>query len=225
MADDNAPVRSPVVAKRSYTGPAVALAVLSGSTVAVLAEPTNTSVYTKLDLDTCRHKPSTVEEVEGEWFCPGFGGIAVYALGEHAHIYLSYGRNAAKTLAARQTLRSFNSEGKTIEWRLAGAPRARAPRARASRARPFATIVRWGTAVYQPDESTYHGQVLVVTRLPPGGVCHVGYVDARANPDAEALAQKIADEHARAFKCGKDEPIRLGNAGPGFSGLDPATGD
>ncbi len=40
-------------------------------------------------------------------------------------------------------------------------------------------------------------------------MCHVGYVDARANPDANELARKIADEHARAFKCGKDKRIVL----------------
>jgi len=61
-------------------------------------------------------------------------------------------------------------------------------------------------------------QVLVVTRLGSGGVCHVGYVDARANPDANALAQKIADDNARKFKCDADKPIVLGNKGPGFSG-------
>jgi hypothetical protein len=61
------------------------------------------------------------------------------------------------------------------------------------------------------------GQVLVVTRLGPGGVCHVGYVDGRANTDANALAQKIADENARKFKCGVDKPSVMGNKGPGFS--------
>jgi hypothetical protein len=57
---------------------------------------------------------------------------------------------------------------------------------------------------------TSTGRVLVVTRLGPGGVCHVGYVDARANPDANALARKIADESARTFKCGKQKRIVLG---------------
>ena len=52
----------------------------------------------------------------------------------------------------------------------------------------------------------------------PGTVCRVGYVDARANPDANVLAQKIADEHARSFKCGSDKPVMPGQRGPGFSG-------
>jgi hypothetical protein len=56
--------------------------------------------------------------------------------------------------------------------------------------------------------------VLVVTRLgPPGETCHVGYVDALANPDANELARKIADEHARTFTCGKDKRIVLGKVG------------
>ena len=59
---------------------------------------------------------------------------------------------------------------------------------------------------------------LVVTRLAPGGVCHVGYVDARQNPNAMELARTIADRHARRFRCGRDKPIVLGAKGPGFSG-------
>ena len=46
---------------------------------------------------------------------------------------------------------------------------------------------------------------MVVTRLPPGAVCHVAYVDVRANPNPNELARKAADEIARDFKCGKDE--------------------
>jgi hypothetical protein len=60
--------------------------------------------------------------------------------------------------------------------------------------------------------------VLVVTRLGPGGVCHVGYVDGRANANANELAAQIADQHARIFRCGRDKPLILGDKGPGFSG-------
>jgi len=38
-------------------------------------------------------------------------------------------------------------------------------------------------------------------------------VDAVANPDANALARKIADENARTFKCGKDKRIVVGKVG------------
>ena len=84
-----------------------------------------------------------------------------------------------------------------------------------AKARPFATILRWNVMTGKDQEGAKgptkaSGQVLVVTRLDPGGVCHVGYVDARANPNATELARKIADEHARNFKCGQDKRVVLG---------------
>jgi len=52
-----------------------------------------------------------------------------------------------------------------------------------------------------------------VTRLPPGEVCHVAYGEAQANPNANELARKAADELARDFKCGKDEVKVIGDSG------------
>jgi len=43
-------------------------------------------------------------------------------------------------------------------------------------------------------------------------------VDGRQNANALDLARRIADQHARTFRCGKDKPIVLGEKGPGFSG-------
>jgi hypothetical protein len=53
----------------------------------------------------------------------------------------------------------------------------------------------------------------VVTRLPPGAVCHGAYVDVAANPDPNELARKAAFEIARDFKCGKDEVQFIGARG------------
>jgi hypothetical protein len=169
------------------------------------------SVYTKLDLDKCRHKAGTAEEDYGEWRCQGFGGIPVHVRAGDQRSYVSYGRNAAKEPAAKQTLASFNGEGKTIEWR--------AIRGSDGKLAAFATIMRWSTTVSGGD-STIRGQVLVVTRL-GSPVCHVGYVDGRANPDANNLAQALADQYARTFKCGADKPVTSGKTGPGFSGAMP----
>ncbi|WP_315831575.1 hypothetical protein [Bradyrhizobium prioriisuperbiae] len=56
-------------------------------------------------------------------------------------------------------------------------------------------------------------QMLVVTRLPPGAVCHVAYVDVKANPNANAVARKAADDMARSFDCARDKVTSAGEKG------------
>jgi len=166
------------------------------------------SSYTALDLEKCRDVQGETDEDYGMWSCKGYRGIPVYVMAGDQRSYMSYGRYAKTEPAAKQTLAAFNGEGKTIEWRL--------DRSASGATKPFATIVRWSTTV-SSDAEAVRGEVLIVTRLAPGPICHVGYVDARANADSDALARKIADEHARNFRCGTDEPVTLGNIGPGFS--------
>ncbi|MGE0562978.1 MAG: hypothetical protein AB7O50_00545 [Pseudolabrys sp.] len=186
---------------------AAALAVAATFVARPVAAEAIRSVYTALDLDKCRHRAGKAEEDYGTWTCRGYAGIRVHVAAGDQRTYISFGRNAEKEPAAEQTLAAFNSEGKVIEWRLAG---------EGENAKPFATIIRWSTTVGDQDPPV-RGQVLVITRLGPGGVCHVGYVDARVNPDANALAQKLADERARAFRCGTDKAMVEGKIGPGFS--------
>ena len=172
------------------------------------AAETITSSYTPLDLKACRHRQGRGEEDYGEWFCKG-RGIAVYLRGGDQRMTVSFGPRAGREPAASSTLAAPNSTGRTIEWREAvGADGKR---------KPFAAILRWNTTTMQQNDEPFRGAVLVVTRLPPGAVCHVGYVDARANPDANALAQQIADTHARNFRCGQDKPVIRGRQSPGFS--------
>ena len=166
--------------------------------------------YTPLDLDKCKHTKGREVEDYGSWRCTGYSGILVRVSAGDQRTYISFGPNAAKEIAAGETLASFNSEGKTIEWRIEKSANGK-PRA-------FATILRWNTTVTTDDDKQVRGQVLVVTRLGPGGVCHVGYVDGRANANANELAVKLADERARTFKCGKDKPAIVGEKGPAFSG-------
>jgi hypothetical protein len=52
-----------------------------------------------------------------------------------------------------------------------------------------------------------------VTRLPPGPVCHVAYIDGQANHNANELARQAADEFARDFKCGSDDVKVIGERG------------
>jgi hypothetical protein len=188
---------------------AVALAMLVVSPA--MAE-TIESATTPFNVNKCPHKAGSEPEDGGVWRCKGYGGIPVVVTEDDIRTYVSYGPRALREPAASETLGAANGEGTSIEWRIA--------RERDGKRRPFATIMRWTTRVIAPDpnDDDIHGEVLVVTRLGPGGVCHVGYVDGKQNPNADELAREIADRHARGFRCGKDKPIVLGEKGPGFSG-------
>ena len=167
-------------------------------------------VYTKFDAKTCKHARGRAVEDYGSWSCPGYEKLNVLLSAGDQRMFVTYGSGKQKDLAATQTFPGFNNvyQG-TVEWRIEKTD---------GKSHPFATILRWN--VVTPDDrekatgpikST--GRVLVVTRLGPGGVCHVGYVDAKANPDANELARKLADEYARTFNCGKDKRIVAGKAG------------
>jgi hypothetical protein len=194
---------------RMFAGTAVLAALLAPPAV---AEPIE-SVTTPFNIDKCAHTRGHDVEDYGAWRCTGYGGIPIVMTAGDIRVYVSYGANARREPAASQTLGAPNGEGSSIEWRIA--------RRADGKPKPFATIMRWTTAVVVDDpnvkDGIYHGEVLVVTRLGLGGVCHVGYVDGRQNPNADALAREISDRHARTFRCGKDKPIMLGDKGPGFS--------
>jgi hypothetical protein len=181
--------------------------------VTALATPagaqTIESAYTKIDLDKCKHTRGSAPEDYGSWLCAGHQGVPVYISGGDQRVFVSFGKNAKRELANRESLMSFNGEGRVVEWRIETLP--------GGKKRPFAAIMRWSTTVTDDTGAIHRGQVLVVTRLGPGGVCHVGYVDGRANKDANELARKVADERASAFKCGSDTPATTGETGPAYS--------
>ena len=163
------------------------------------------SVYTKFDADkTCKHSKGTEVEDYGSWRCRGYGGLIVRLSAGDQRMTVSFGTSAKKAqgeIAAGETFPGFNSvyEG-VVEWRVEKRPDGRLV--------PFATILRWNTrteADAKRDDGKSTGRTLVVTRLNPGGVCHVGYVDARTS-GANDAARKLADQKARSFKCGKDDP-------------------
>ncbi len=193
---------------RKPLGAVLVAVCLAAPGVTPAASQTVTRVYTQLDSDKCRHTKGRDVEDYGSWLCPGHDGIPVQLSAGDQRMQVSFGKNAARELAARETFPRFNSAYKgTIEWRIE-TPAGGKPRA-------FATILRWHVKL-EGDERDTTGRVLVVTRLGPGGVCHVGYVDARANPNANELAQQLADEKARGFKCGADKPVVAGKLMPGL---------
>ena len=165
------------------------------------------STYTSTAPKNCRPigKPS---ELDGSTTrsCPGKDGLLVLIAEDDLREIVSVGRNrkaAAEEPAAKVWFGPFNSSETTIEWR-------------AVDSKPFAIIQRWHIADNgDPDKQGRPNTkaMLVVTRLPPGPVCHVAYVDAIANPTANELARKAADDIARSFTCGKDEVKIIGTRG------------
>jgi hypothetical protein len=138
--------------------------------------------------------------------CPGKTGWQVLIAEDDLRETVSVGRNriwAEKEAAAQAWFSPFNSAGNTVEWRM-------------QNGRPFAIIQRW-----QLDDNADQDEsgrpkpkaMLVVTRLPPGPVCHVAYVDVAANPNANELARNDADEAARDFRCGQDAVRVVGASG------------
>lgn len=170
----------------------IRLAILLLALVPALPAFAQQSAYTPLVLGDCEAvAPDPDDPLEsGEWHCTGYEDIPVLVYEGDLRTMVSLGDSAADEVAASQTLPQFNSIGETLEWRL-GADR-----------RPYATILRYFPAK-EDGQST--GQVLVVMRYGgTGGVCHVAYVDAELNPNANELARQAADERASGFDCAGD---------------------
>ena len=142
--------------------------------------------------------------------CPGKAGLVVLLSEDDLRQTVSVGSTtaaAAKEPAAETWFAPFNSAANTVEWR-------------AMDDKPFAIIQRWMIADSEHPDKTgnpTNRPILVVTRLPPGPVCHVAYVDGQANRNANEVTRRAADEFARDFKCGKDEVRVVGEKGVAVS--------
>ncbi|MBR0831497.1 hypothetical protein JQ596_38925 [Bradyrhizobium manausense] len=164
------------------------------------------SSYTSTAPEHCRQigKPSDLDGSTTR-VCPGKAGLVVLIAEDDLREIVSVGKNratAAKEPAAGVWFGPFNSSEHTVEWRAADG-------------KPFAIIQRWHIADNSDPDKQGRPKtkaLLVVTRLPPG-VCHVAYVDAIANPNANELARKAADDFARGFDCGNDEVKITGASG------------
>jgi len=170
------------------------------------------SAYRDINLEKqCAYQSESAGAEHGGWRCAGYRGVAVEIGAQDERTHLSFGPTPWSEKAGQQTLGHPNKfDGGVIEWRLDGERRA------------FAAITLW--KAQRPSDKPfgpYTGAVLVVTRLGPGGVCHVGYVDARVNSRPDALAREVADRRARSFQCGKDRAIVAGKREPGFNFVTP----
>ena len=190
------------------TGIAVVALFFTGSgPVSSATAQTIGSIYTSTAPKDCRVS-SAGNGVDDSTIrvCPGKAGLVVLVSEDDLRETVSVGRSraaAAKEPAAEISFGPFNWTTMTVEWRTL-------------RGKPFAIIQRWHIADNSDEDSNRRPiakPMLVVTRLPPGPVCHAAYIDVKANPDANVLARKAADETARGFTCGKDEVKVIGASG------------
>jgi len=184
----------------------LAVVALSGL-ISPASAQTFSSSYTSSAPKDCRTigKPSHLDGGATR-VCPGKSGLVVLISEDDLRETVSVGRNdmvAAKEPASEAWFGPFNSTAHTVEWR-------------AVDNKPFAIIQRWLIADNaDPDKNgrPTAKPMLAVTRLPPGPVCHVAYIDGQANRNPNELARATADEFARDFKCGKDEVKVIGERG------------
>ena len=171
-------------------------------TLACLSLPASAqeSAYTSVALESCQLAPVDKNDPleSGVWLCAGHQGIPVMIVESDLRFFVSYGLDAANQDAAHQTLPPFNTINTTLGWRLDDG------------GVPFATILRFFADSFDggPGE-----QILVVTALSKAGVCHVAYVNASVNADANVIARQAADLFARNFDCGYHAPLWIGERG------------
>ena len=143
---------------------------------------TFSSSYTSTAPKDCRTigKPENGSTTQ---VCPGKSGLVVLISEDDLRQTVSVGPDriaASKEPAAEAWFAPFNSTGNTVEWR-------------AVDDKPFAIIQRWLIADNNDTDkagSPISKPMLAVTRLPPGPVCHVAYIDGQANRNANELARQ-----------------------------------
>lgn len=169
----------------------------------------NFSSYTSTAEKDCRLvRTGTADDGGGTRVCRGPAGLVVVVSEGDLRETVTVGRNhktADSEPAARDGFGPFNSTTPTIEWRhpAKGQP-------------PIAMIQRWHIADIEDegkDGRPIAKQLLVITRLSPGPVCRIAYVDVKANANANELAREAADTLARDFKCGTDTVKVMGARG------------
>ncbi|MEH2554274.1 hypothetical protein V1286_001803 [Bradyrhizobium algeriense] len=178
-----------------------------------LISPANAQTFSSSYTSTAPKDCRTIGKPENgstKQVCPGKSGLVVLISEDDLRQTVSVGADraaASREPAAEAGFAPFNSTANTVEWR-------------AVDGKPFAIIQRWLIADNDaPDKtgSPTSKPMLAVTRLPPGPVCHVAYIDGQANRNANELARQAADEFARDFKCGKDEVKVIGEKGTAVS--------
>ncbi|MEO1137948.1 MAG: hypothetical protein AAFW87_00695 [Pseudomonadota bacterium] len=195
-----------------------ALVVLTAGVLPSAVDAQFTSAYTELNLPACRSlldgsAPVGQETVWNEVgayrkVCAGYDGYDVHFVSGDVMVAVGFapeGQDDAvfppEVFEAYVTV-NLNA----IEWRL-------------SDGKPFAVTHRWYMDTSPASSNDLiKGEVLVISKLSsvdPYTSCAVGYIDAKANEEANALARVVADKAAVRFRCGVDTPRYHGEVGTG----------
>jgi len=174
------------------------------------------SVYSDLDPEKDCTVFAAAGPGDGEWanlVCNGYRGYPVFLSSADLRDSAFYGFPPRGDRApAWESFSAFNSLGPKIEWRL---------EASNGSSVPFATIHR--RLVSGGGDGAQATEVLVVSKVGQPQArdgCVVGLVLASGWPGANQAARNIADEHARAFSCGSDRPVAIGEPMPDFRRSD-----
>lgn len=171
------------------------------------------SVYTNLDTETdCTWTVSEFAEEAaqgGAAVCDGLDGYPVYLGADDARMSIQFGQLSDSAIDW-DGFANFNYVNDVVEWRLHDG-------------KPVAAIIRWFVTPWQ-SEGTFtppgDTQILVVMSVADPDLpedkrssCHVAYIDALANENANVLARQMAFLAASNFQCGVDEAIYVGKVG------------
>ena len=146
--------------------------------------------YSDTSGKTCKQHRSHSEY--SEWSCSAPAGRRVLFGDTGAMFGVQFGKENNTELEP-MFHPAGDAIGKKIEWRLQDG-------------KPYAAILRVNVA----QDLGKAQQVLVVTKIDGDVACHLGHVDARLK-NANARAAELADSKARSFRCGSDQPIKVGN--------------
>jgi hypothetical protein len=165
------------------------------------------SVYTKLDLGKC----VTIETdgQGGRWTCPGWSGYPVEISEGDLRHSLFFGHLGDWSKKPHwESFGPFNHAQGTFEWIIEG---------KLAKAVIARFIIENANEETGEVDQKSRGQVLAIFKVGQKGegeACTVGYVDARANPNPNELARKVAATEVHNFACRFNEPQWHGVKGP-----------
>ncbi|KPL53067.1 hypothetical protein ABB55_13265 [Prosthecomicrobium hirschii] len=183
-----------------------ALALVLPAGAAMAAE----NAFTDLDLKGCAVTDSAPPDGDENgkpepyaWRCKGYGSWNVFIAEGDLRAGVAFSR-ARRFEDDYHYFPKFSVTGPKVEWR--------GPR-RGNAIVPEAAIFRY---IWSVDGRK--GSVLAIARLGRDATdtCVFGYVDAVANPDANALAARVADEEAVRWVCNGNSPKWYGKVGEDF---------